>query len=142
MTTLIHRAGTESAGTRTDADKTGPESGTTTASDTDTTTTDKATADTATTTDATTADVSSGARRKGTQADGMAVASFILGLVGLLVMNLVLGPLSLVLGAVALHRGTGRRGRALLGMALGAADLVVLAAIVTVDGTVSWNFPV
>ncbi|MEU6115697.1 hypothetical protein ABZ840_14380 [Streptomyces sp. NPDC047117] len=109
---------------------------------TDTTTTDTAKTDTATATDAATADASSGARRKGTQADGMAVASFILGLVGLLVMNLVLGPLSLVLGAVALHRGTGRRGRALLGMALGAADLVVLAAIVTVDGTVSWNFPV
>nr|WP_052864899.1 hypothetical protein [Streptomyces niger] len=82
-----------------------------------------------------------GARRKGTQADGMAVASFILGLVGLLVMNLVLGPLSLVLGAIALHRGTTRRGRALLGMTLGAADLIVLAAIVTADGTVSWHFP-
>lgn len=80
-------------------------------------------------------------RRKGNQADGMAVASFILGLVGLLVMNVVLGPLSLILGALALFRGTDRRGRALLGMALGVADLIVLAALVTADGTVSWNFP-
>ncbi|MER7397896.1 DUF4190 domain-containing protein [Streptomyces sp. NPDC000151] len=80
-------------------------------------------------------------RRKANQADGMAVASFILGLVGLLVMNVVLGPLSLILGALALFRGTDRRGRALLGMTLGVADLIVLAALVTTDGTVSWNFP-
>ncbi|WP_030261842.1 hypothetical protein [Streptomyces violens] len=80
-------------------------------------------------------------RRKGNQADGMAVASFVLGLVGLLVMNVILGPLSLTLGALALFRGTDRRGRALLGMTLGLADLVVLAALVTADGTISWNFP-
>ncbi|MEV0602873.1 hypothetical protein AB0I82_26770 [Streptomyces sp. NPDC050315] len=79
--------------------------------------------------------------RKANQADGMAVASFVLGLVGLLVMNVVLGPLSLTLGALALLRGTARRGRALLGMTLGLADLIVLAALVTADGTISWNFP-
>ncbi|GAA1936089.1 DUF4190 domain-containing protein [Kitasatospora viridis] len=61
------------------------------------------------------------------ESDGMAVASFVLGLIGLLLFNLVLGPLALVLGGLSLARGTGRRGRALLGMALGAADLVVLA---------------
>ena len=62
-------------------------------------------------------------------------------LVGLLVMNVILGPLSLTLGALALLRGTDRRGRALLGMTLGLADLIVLAALVTADGTISWNFP-
>ncbi|WP_411757530.1 hypothetical protein [Streptomyces venezuelae] len=71
--------------------------------------------------------------------DGMAVASFILGLVGLLVLNLVLGPVAIVLASVSLWRGTARRGRALLGLGLGVADLVVLAALVSVDNTVSWG---
>ncbi|MFK0296804.1 hypothetical protein ACIQU6_40920 [Streptomyces sp. NPDC090442] len=72
-------------------------------------------------------------------ADGMAVASFVLGLVGTLVLNLVLGPCALVLGALALTRGTTRRGRAALGLALGAADLLLLAALTAADGTLSWH---
>lgn len=72
-------------------------------------------------------------------ADGMAVASFVAGLTGLLVCNVVLGPCALVLGGLALARRTARRGRALLGMVLGVADLVVLAVLVTVNGTVSWS---
>lgn len=71
-------------------------------------------------------------------ADGMAVASFVLGLVGLLVFNLFLGPAALVLGTLALVRRTGHRGRAYLGLALGAADLIVLAVLTAADHTVSW----
>lgn len=79
-------------------------------------------------------------RRAGARdADGMAVASFILGLLGLLVMNLFLGPLAVVLAGLALRRGTARRGRAFLGLALGLADLVVLAVLVGADSTVSWS---
>lgn len=77
--------------------------------------------------------------RPRSHADGMAVASFILGLLGTLVLNLVLGPCALILGGLALARGTNRRGRALLGLALGAADLLLLALLVTTDGTVSWH---
>ncbi|MGV9451490.1 DUF4190 domain-containing protein [Streptomyces sp. NPDC003635] len=73
-------------------------------------------------------------------ADGMAVASFILGLVGLLVLNVFLGPTAITLAAVALWRGTQRRGRAYLGLTLGVADLVVLLAFMQADGTVSWSF--
>ncbi|MFI8261204.1 DUF4190 domain-containing protein [Streptomyces sp. NPDC085665] len=73
------------------------------------------------------------------QADGMAVASFILGLIGLLAMNLLLGPTSIVLAALALRRGTSRPGRARLGLALGVADLVVLACLVSADQTWSWS---
>ncbi|MEE1757068.1 DUF4190 domain-containing protein [Streptomyces sp. SP18CS02] len=69
----------------------------------------------------------------------MAVASFVLGLVGLLVMNIVLGPVAIGLAAIALRRGTARRGRALLGLGLGVADLVVLAVLVSVDHTWSWS---
>ncbi|MEV4922150.1 hypothetical protein [Streptomyces roseoverticillatus] len=73
------------------------------------------------------------------EADGMAIASFVLGLVGLLVFNVVLGPLALVLATLALTRGTTRRGRAALGLTLGAADLIVLAALATTDHTLSWS---
>lgn len=75
-------------------------------------------------------------------ADGMAVAAFVLGLVGLLVMNIVLGPIAVVLAALALWRGTARRGRALLGLALGLVDLAVLAVLVTMNGTIVWGFGV
>lgn len=73
-------------------------------------------------------------------ADGLAVASFVLGLVGLLVMNILLGPAAIVMALLALARSTTRRGRALLGLALGIADLVVLAVLVTGNGLVSWGF--
>jgi hypothetical protein len=73
-------------------------------------------------------------------ADGMAVASFVLGLVGLLLFNIVFGPCAVVLGALATARGTRRRGRALLGLALGIADLAILTALVTIDHSVFWNF--
>lgn len=72
-------------------------------------------------------------------ADMMAVTAFVLGLFGLLVMNLVLGPIAVVLGSLALWRQTARPGRARLGIALGVADLVVLACLVTADHTWSWS---
>jgi threonine/homoserine/homoserine lactone efflux protein len=72
--------------------------------------------------------------------DGMAVASFVLGLLGLLVFNVFLGPVAITLASVALWRGTRRRGRALLGLGLGVADLVVLVAFMQADNTVSWSF--
>ncbi|MFC0600359.1 DUF4190 domain-containing protein [Streptomyces palmae] len=78
--------------------------------------------------------------RDHSDADGMAVASFILGLIGLLLFNLVFGPCAIILGGLALVKGTHRRGRALLGIALGVADLVVLAALVTLDNSVIWQF--
>ncbi|MCX5213175.1 hypothetical protein OG689_28580 [Kitasatospora sp. NBC_00240] len=66
--------------------------------------------------------------RKAADADNLAVASFLLGLPGLLLFNIALGPLAIVLAVLALVRGTTRRGRALLGLTLGVADLAVLAA--------------
>lgn len=79
-------------------------------------------------------------RRPTRDADGLAVASFVLGLVGLLVMNILLGPAAIVMALVALARSTARRGRALLGLALGIADLVILAFLVTGNGVVAWDF--
>ncbi|MEE1787830.1 DUF4190 domain-containing protein [Streptomyces sp. SP17BM10] len=62
------------------------------------------------------------------EADNLAVASFLLGLPGLLIFNIVLGPLAIVLGTLALVRGTRRRGRAVLGVVLGIAALAVFTA--------------
>jgi len=73
-------------------------------------------------------------------ADGMAVASFLLGLPGLLIMNIVLGPAAVVLALVALARGTRRRGRAALGLALGVADLVIMATVTIAGHGVIWSF--
>ncbi|GHH65354.1 hypothetical protein GCM10018775_85910 [Streptomyces umbrinus] len=70
----------------------------------------------------------------------MAVASFILGLVGLLALNIFLGPISIALASASLYRGTTRRGRAILGLGLGIADLLVLLAFMSADSTLSWSF--
>ncbi|MET9085102.1 DUF4190 domain-containing protein [Streptomyces sp. NPDC090075] len=78
-------------------------------------------------------------RTRTRDADGMAVASFILGLLGLLVLNMFLGPIAIVLALVALWRGTGRKGRAYLGLTLGIADLAVLAIAMEMSNTVSWS---
>ncbi|WP_225099378.1 DUF4190 domain-containing protein [Streptomyces sp. CoH27] len=88
-----------------------------------------------------TAPVTSGTetRRGARDADGMAVASFILGLLGLLVLNIFLGPIAIALAAVSLWRGTTRRGRAVLGLALGVADLAVLVLSMQLSHTVSWS---
>jgi hypothetical protein len=80
------------------------------------------------------------AERGRRDADGMAVASFLLGLPGLLVMNVVLGPAAVVLALTAFARGTRRRGRALLGLALGVADLAVFVALAVTDHGVIWSF--
>ena len=72
-------------------------------------------------------------------ADGRAVASFILGLLGLLLLNVFLGPGAIALAVVALWRGTSRRGRAYLGLALGIADLAVLLTAMQISHTVSWS---
>jgi hypothetical protein len=73
-------------------------------------------------------------------ADGMAVASFLLGLPGLLVLNVVLGPAAVVLALVAFARGTRRRGRAALGLVLGVADLAVMVTVTVADHGVLWSF--
>ncbi|MFD0408499.1 DUF4190 domain-containing protein [Kitasatospora sp. NPDC127116] len=74
--------------------------------------------------------------RQGTvEADGLAIASFLLGLPGLLLFNIVLGPIAITLATLALVRGTSRRGRALLGLTLGIASLAILAVtLVTSHG--------
>lgn len=60
------------------------------------------------------------------------VGSLALGVAGLFVMNVVFGPIAIGLGLSAARRnpaGSAGRHAALLGAALGLADLVVLAVL-------------
>nr|WP_063836214.1 hypothetical protein [Actinacidiphila yeochonensis] len=70
----------------------------------------------------------------------MAVASFLLGLPGLLVLNVVLGPAAVLLALTALARGTRRRGRAVLGLVLGVGDLLLMAGLTVAGHGVLWSF--
>jgi threonine/homoserine/homoserine lactone efflux protein len=72
-------------------------------------------------------------RTGGDDTDGMAVTSFALGLIGLVVLNVVLGPIAVVLSVRALSRGTERRSRAVLGLVLGIADLLLFAVLLVLD---------
>ncbi|MEV7772367.1 DUF4190 domain-containing protein [Kitasatospora sp. NPDC086791] len=79
-------------------------------------------------------------RRETAEADGLAVASFLLGLPGLLLFNIVLGPIAITLATLALARGTSRRGRAVLGLVLGIASLVILAVTTATSHGVLMDF--
>jgi hypothetical protein len=74
----------------------------------------------------------------------LAAVAFVSGLVGLLVANLLLGPLAIILGLIALRRDSDRRGRAALGVVLGLADIAVFLLLAAHSGahqgTLSWNF--
>lgn len=73
----------------------------------------------------------------------LAAVSFVSGLVGLLVANLLLGPLAVITGLVAL-RAPARRVRAALGILLGLADIGVFLLLAAHSGAhhgmLSWNF--
>lgn len=74
---------------------------------------------------------------------GKSVVAFICGLVGLLVGNLLLGPVAIGLGIAALRGANPRRGRAVLGIAPGVADLVLFAVLAVHSGAghgVLWKF--
>ena len=95
------------------------------------------------------AGTSAGAPLAGTSGAGtkpipFAAVSFICGLVGLLVANLLLGPLAIVLGAIGLRADTNRRVRASLGILLGVADIAVFLLLAAHagahHGSISWNF--
>src|SRR5579875_116025 len=76
----------------------------------------------------------------------MAGVAILLGAAGLFAFNVVLGPLAIGVGAAALRREPASprtRTAALAGLALGLADLVVLAVLVGVSlshGAINWHF--
>lgn len=79
-------------------------------------------------------------------ARSMAGVAVLLGVAGLFVFNVVFGPLAIGVGAAALRRESASprtRTVALGGLALGVADLVLLAVLVGVSlarGAINWHF--
>jgi hypothetical protein len=77
--------------------------------------------------------------------DDRAVASLTLGVAGLFFFNILFGPAAIVLGAFAAHRRRAHRASraaGLAGIALGVADLLVLAVIMAVQirhGSLTWH---
>jgi flagellar motor component MotA len=75
--------------------------------------------------------------------DDRAAAALVCGVVGLFLFNVVFGPIAIGLGLRSARRnaGEGQSRAALLGIALGLADLVVLAVLVAGKvhgGAFSW----
>jgi len=61
--------------------------------------------------------------------NGLAIAGLVCGLVGLLFFPIVLGPLAIIFGAVALsraNRGAGHKGMSIAAIVLGIVDLAVM----------------
>ncbi|WP_432057621.1 DUF4190 domain-containing protein [Streptomyces sp. bgisy022] len=86
---------------------------------------------------------SSPAASSGSRTNGLAIASLCCGIVGLFFLNVVLGPLAIILGAVA-HRQAGAKGGAGMakaGIILGIVSVVlwlVLLAVAASSGGFSW----
>jgi Domain of unknown function (DUF4190) len=76
----------------------------------------------------------------GTRSNGLAIASLVCGIVGLIIFAPILGPLAIIFGAVGLSRaksGAGHRGMAIAGLVLGVIDVVlwiVLLIVVSKNG--------
>jgi len=74
--------------------------------------------------------------------NGLAVAALVCGLVGLLIFNIILGPLAIVFGAIGrgrANRGASGGGMALAGIILGVVDValfIILLAVITNRGFV------
>jgi Domain of unknown function (DUF4190) len=62
------------------------------------------------------------------QSNGLAVAGLVCGIVGVLIANIILGPLAIIFGSVALsraNRGAPRKNMAIAALVLGIVDIAV-----------------
>ncbi|WP_030738345.1 DUF4190 domain-containing protein [Streptomyces sp. NRRL S-31] len=76
--------------------------------------------------------------------NGLAIAGLCCGIVGLFILNIVLGPLAVVFGAVGLRQSAakGGAGMAKAGIVLGIVGVVlwlILLAVATQSGGFSWH---
>jgi hypothetical protein len=65
--------------------------------------------------------------------NGLAIASLVCGIVGLLVFGVVLGPLAVIFGSVGLsraNRGASGKGMAIAGLVMGSIATVVAIALI------------
>ncbi len=85
----------------------------------------------------------SSAASSGSRTNGLAIASLCCGIVGLFILNIVLGPVAIVLGAVARRQAAVRNGAGMAkaGIVLGVIDVVlwlVLLAVAAGSGGFNW----
>jgi hypothetical protein len=77
--------------------------------------------------------------------NGFAVTALVCGIVGILIFEIILGPLAIIFGAVGLRRAgrAGRgRGMAMAGLILGIIDVVlffIFLAVASRHGGFSWH---
>ena len=77
--------------------------------------------------------------------NGLAIAGLVCGLVGLLFLPIILGPLALIFGAVAYSKakqGAGHKGMSIAAIVLGIVDIalwVILLVAVADGGSFSFN---
>ncbi|MFF9046934.1 DUF4190 domain-containing protein [Streptomyces parvulus] len=86
---------------------------------------------------------SNSASASGSRTNGLAVAGLACGVVGIVVLSIVLGPLAIVFGAVGLRQAgaKGGAGMAKAAIALGIVDIllfIVLMAVAASSGGFSW----
>ncbi|MGW7047231.1 DUF4190 domain-containing protein [Streptomyces avermitilis] len=79
----------------------------------------------------------------GSRTNGLAIASLICGIVGVFFLSVILGPIAIVLGVVALRQagGKGGGGMAKAGVVLGVVDLILFAVFMAVaasNGGFAW----
>ncbi|MGY1740100.1 MULTISPECIES: DUF4190 domain-containing protein [unclassified Blastococcus] len=78
-----------------------------------------------------------------TQGNGLAVAGFVCGLVGLLFFSVILGPLAIVFGGIGLNRakrGAPHKGLAIAAVVLGVVDLLLFVLLVVVAANNGGSF--
>ncbi|CAM5629153.1 MULTISPECIES: DUF4190 domain-containing protein [Streptomyces] len=85
----------------------------------------------------------SSAATSGSRTNGMAIASLVCGIVGLFILNIILGPLAIVFGALARRQAGGKNGAGMAkaGIILGVVDVVLWILFVTLaasNGGFSW----
>ena len=79
----------------------------------------------------------------GSRTNGLAIASLVVGIIGIFLFPVILGPVAIVLGAVGMRqaRVKGGGGMAKAGVILGVVDLVIFAvmlAVVASNGGSTW----
>ncbi|MET9759400.1 DUF4190 domain-containing protein [Streptomyces sp. NPDC006372] len=86
---------------------------------------------------------SSPAASSGSRTNGLAIASLCCGIIGLFILNIVLGPLAIIFGAVARRQAAAKNGAGMAkaGIILGIVDVVlwlVLLMVAANNGGFSW----
>ena len=64
--------------------------------------------------------------------NGLAIASLVCGIVGLVIFAFILGPLAVIFGGVGLskaNRGAGHKGMAIAGLVLGVLDIILFVVV-------------